>query len=84
MRDIQNEIYEKNSIDAAQYDFDNSLKIQKVYEMIPLKQGMEKNLLKLYYYDNRKKGEVDFLVDDYANLEVLPIEIKSVKEIDWN
>ena len=34
----------------------------------------------LYYYDNRKKGEVDFLIDDYATLSVLPIEVKSGKD----
>ena len=31
----------------------------------------------LYYYDNRNKGEVDFLLDDYSNLSVLPLEVKS-------
>ncbi len=35
---------------------------------------------KLYYYDNRKKGEVDFLINDYDNLQVLPIEVKSGKD----
>ncbi len=35
---------------------------------------------KLFYYDNRKKGEVDFLVDDYENLSILPIEVKSGKD----
>ena len=35
---------------------------------------------KLFYYDNRKNGEVDFLVDDYENLSVLPIEVKSGKD----
>ena len=34
----------------------------------------------LYYYDNRKKGEVDFLIDDYSLLSVLPIEVKSGKD----
>jgi predicted AAA+ superfamily ATPase len=34
---------------------------------------------KLFYYDNRQKGEVDFLVDDYNNLTPLPIEVKSGK-----
>ena len=33
----------------------------------------------IYYYDNKKNGEVDYLVDDYENLSVLPIEIKSGK-----
>lgn len=34
----------------------------------------------LYYYDNRTKGEVDFLVDDYEELAVLPIEVKSGRD----
>ncbi len=34
----------------------------------------------LYYYDNKQKGEVDFLVDDYDNLSILPLEIKSGKD----
>ena len=33
-----------------------------------------------YYYDNKQKGEVDFLVDDYDNLTILPIEVKSGKD----
>ena len=35
---------------------------------------------KIYYYDNRKKGEVDYLVDDYDTLSVVPIEVKSGKD----
>ena len=35
---------------------------------------------RLYYYDNRKKGEVDFIVDDYDALSVVPIEVKSGKD----
>ncbi len=34
---------------------------------------------KLYYYDNRNKGEVDFLTDDFTTLSTLPIEVKSGK-----
>ena len=34
----------------------------------------------LFYYDNKKKGEVDFIVDDYDNLSILPIEVKSGKD----
>lgn len=33
-----------------------------------------------YYYDNKKNGEVDYLVDDPQNLTCLPIEIKSGKD----
>lgn len=34
----------------------------------------------LFYYDNRSKGEVDFLLDDYENLTALPLEVKSGKD----
>ncbi len=35
---------------------------------------------KLFYFDNKKIGEVDFLINDYENLNILPIEIKSGKD----
>ncbi|MDY6370763.1 MAG: hypothetical protein SPL12_00545 [Bacteroidales bacterium] len=34
----------------------------------------------MFYYDNKQKGEVDFLVNDYDSLSVLPIEVKSGKD----
>jgi predicted AAA+ superfamily ATPase len=34
----------------------------------------------LYYFDRKKVGEVDYLVDDYDSLNILPIEIKSGKD----
>lgn len=34
----------------------------------------------LFYFDRRKEGEVDFLIDDYKNETILPIEIKSGKD----
>lgn len=34
----------------------------------------------LFYYDNRSKGEVDFLIDDYDCLSAVPIEVKSGKD----
>lgn len=34
----------------------------------------------LFYYDNRSRGEVDFLFDDYSNLSVVPLEVKSGKD----
>ena len=34
----------------------------------------------LFYYDNKKKGEVDFMIDDYDSLSILPIEVKSGKD----
>ena len=34
----------------------------------------------LYYFDSKKVREVDFLINDYDNLSILPIEIKSGKD----
>ena len=34
----------------------------------------------LFYYDNRSKGEVDYLIDDYSSLSVVPVEVKSGKD----
>ena len=34
----------------------------------------------LFYYDNRNKGEVDYLIDDYNSLSAVPIEVKSGKD----
>ena len=34
----------------------------------------------LYYYDNKKNGEVDFLIDDYYNLSAMALEVKSGKD----
>ncbi len=34
----------------------------------------------LFYYDNRQKGEVDFLIDDYSSLSAVPVEVKSGKD----
>ena len=34
----------------------------------------------LLYYDNRSKGEVDYLIDDYESLSAVPIEVKSGKD----
>lgn len=34
----------------------------------------------LFYYDNRHRGEVDFLINDSNRLSVVPIEVKSGKD----
>jgi hypothetical protein len=31
----------------------------------------------LSYYDNKQNGEVDFLIDDFETLSVVPIEVKA-------
>lgn len=179
VRAVHDEIYELYRGDASQYDSENSLKIKRIYEMIPsnmenkkkrlyyqdiegikgkrsssyeaeleylinsgisldvlavsnpkfpLKESEHKTLIKLYlndvglltnllyrynisailstepeinlgavyetvvaqeliahgytlrYYDNKSKGEVDFLVDNFDTLSALPIEVKSGKD----
>ena len=34
----------------------------------------------LFYYDNRSKGEVDYIIDDTDNCKVVPVEVKSGKD----
>ena len=34
----------------------------------------------MYYYDNKSKGEVDYLVDDNKTMSVVPIEVKSGRD----
>ncbi len=55
---------------------DKGINLGSVYEtavaMELLAHGHE-----LYYFDSKKVGEVDFLINDYDNLSVLPLEIKS-------
>ena len=50
-----------------------------VYETV-VAQELYAHGYKNYYYDRKKIGEVDFLVDDFEKLNVLPIEVKSGKE----
>lgn len=35
----------------------------------------------LYYFDSKKVGEVDFLINDYDSLNILPIEVKSGNDV---
>lgn len=43
-------------------------------------QELKAHYNKLFYYDNKQKGEVDFLVDDSSTMSVLPVEVKSGKD----
>lgn len=56
-----------------------SINLGTVYESA-VAQELAAHGFNLHYYDNKKKGEVDFLVDDYDGLTVLPLEIKSGKD----
>ena len=67
-----------NNINAVLKD-ENSVNLGSVYESV-VAQELHAHGFPLHYYDNKQKGEVDFLVDDYTNLTVLPLEIKSGKD----
>jgi len=67
-----------NNINAI-LDDQKSINLGSVYETIAASE-LKAHGKKLYYYDNRNKGEVDFLIDDYDSLSVVPIEVKSGKD----
>ena len=56
-----------------------SINLGSVYETV-VAQELCAHGFSLYYYDNKKNGEVDYLIDDMGNLSVLPLEIKSGKD----
>lgn len=56
-----------------------SINLGSIYESV-VAQELKAHYNKLFYYDNKQKGEVDFLVDDSSTLSVLPIEVKSGKD----
>ncbi len=56
-----------------------SINLGTVYENV-VAQELKAHDHNLFYYDNRNNGEVDFLIDDYDSLSVLPIEVKSGKD----
>lgn len=61
---------------SAVMDDEENINLGSVYETA-VAQELKAHEKTLYYYDNKKNGEVDFLVDDYDSLSVLPIEVKS-------
>lgn len=71
-------IYYKNNIKAVMTDV-NSINLGAVYETV-VAQELKAHGYDLYYYDNKKNGEVDFIIDDVDNLSNIPIEVKSGKD----
>ena len=55
-----------------------SVNLGSVYESVVASE-LRAHGHELFYYDNKAKGEVDYIVDDYESLSVLPIEVKSGK-----
>lgn len=58
---------------------EKSVNLGSVYETV-VAQELQAHGFSLHYYDNKQKGEVDYLIDDFRNLSVLPIKVKSGKD----
>lgn len=67
-----------NNIRAV-LDDEKSINLGSVYESVVASELIAHGY-KLFYYDNRSKGEVDYLIDNYDSLSVVPIEVKSGKD----
>lgn len=75
---ILTSILYKNNIRAI-LDDEKSINLGSVYETVVASELIAHGH-NLFYYNNRNKGEVDYLIDDYETLSVLPIEVKSGKD----
>ena len=75
---LTNELYTYN-IDAVINDR-LSINLGSVYESVVASELKAHGVKQLFYYDNKAHGEVEFILDDYKNATVLPIEVKSGKD----
>lgn len=71
-------IFYRNNINAVISDI-KSINLGSVYETV-VAQELKAHGYNLYYYDNKKIGEVDYLIEDADNLSNVPIEVKSGKD----
>ncbi len=60
-------------------DSEKNINLGTVYEAA-VAQELKAHGKNLFYYDNKAKGEVDYLINDYDSLSILPIEVKSGKD----
>lgn len=67
-----------NNIRAVLDDV-KSINLGAVYESVVASE-LKAHGFNLFYYDNKSKGEVDYLIDDYQSLSTIPIEVKSGKD----
>jgi len=74
---LTNILYRHNI--RAVLDDVKSINLGTVYEAVVASE-LRAHGFNLFYYDNRSKGEVDYLIDDYDSLSVVPIEVKSGKD----
>lgn len=67
-----------NNIRAVPGD-ERSINMGSVYETV-LASELIAHVFSMFCYDNRSKGEVDYLIYDYTSLFTVPIEMKSGKD----
>ena len=75
---LTNALYKYN-IDAVMNDR-LSVNLGSVYESVVASELKAHGTGQLFYYDNKAHGEVEFILDDYDNAAILPIEVKSGKD----
>lgn len=75
---ILSAIYYGTNINAIMSDH-RSIDLGAIYETV-VAQELKAHGFNLFYYDNKKNGEVDFLIDDNEFLSNIPIEVKSGKD----
>lgn len=80
VRAVHDEIYELYKGDASQYDDENFLKIQRIYEMIPSNMENKKKRLQYNKIENKKgkrssdyEAELEYLISSGISLEVLAV-----------
>ncbi|MCF0164020.1 MAG: AAA family ATPase [Bacteroidales bacterium] len=74
---LTNRLYEYN-ITPIMKD-ERSVKLGAVYESV-VAQELRAHGFEMFYYDNQKRGEVDFLLNDTMDMAILPVEVKSGKD----
>ena len=68
-------LFDGNVIDL--FNDKNDINCGALYESV-IAQELKSKGKKLYYYNNKKNGEVDFIVED--GFDIIPIEVKSGKD----
>jgi len=74
---LTGQLYENNIVPIMKDE--RSINLGSVYESV-VAQELKAHGHALFYYDNVKKGEVDYLVNNALGMNVLPIEVKSGKD----
>lgn len=75
---ILTSILYKNNITSILND-EECINLGSVYETV-VAQELRAHGYELNYYDNKKIGEVDFIIDDNKTMSNVPIEVKSGKD----